>query len=810
MSRSITAAQVIELGEYLNPDFDPSTLTVNQLLGVFGFHNIKYPTPFTKPRLVQLFNDEIKPKIKQYTKERIKKENSLASDDGIKDGVTGRYLNEDNKPLRRSSRRSSRAPSVEAEPKAEAPKRRRSAQPTLGAPPMRAGRLAQPVLQESEPEDELVPRKVSRSKKNAEDAGSRTRRSSNYAEDSGWEDNNVFQSGAESSSPARPPPKLRSRKATAPKVSTTTRKPSRKASSAPPEYLSSPSPARDLDDAEQEGSADPTLSPPRSKFAPRLSPEAVRENDNIVSSVQRSPFKKFIVSPLKSFSPMRPVEIEGMTEETEEDNVGEVNLEDVTEERASEVNAEDTGDQASEVDELDELDESEDVKLDLAISQRLADGPVLRTSSPSSGTSPFLRFLIVMAILLAYLTVGPYKALSASLGYCDTGSKTNDLLEQLRTRSAAIEACNRENRTSLYLPSPGVEEESCPPPPLLPFVPDECTPCPEHATCTVDSVSCEHGFLLRPHPLLSFISLPSSNTLSPHSQLPPTTDAVLKIVSTALDGFPGLGPVAFPPRCVEDPKRKRHIGVLGKAIEAVLGLERGKRLCASEVPIVQDTEGGEAKRWGMHIGALRQAMKAKTAPQLLSTFEDTFDEAIQQLITWGGVITGEDTQGAKYIAHKTPNLDWTCAFTVKSREVWKEWRGRVFGIIVAVLGMFIVRWRRTQARVEDKRVAELVQLALAALRNQEIAHHTDPVTAPVPYLSSLQLRDLVLQDEHSVTARARLWARVEHVVEGNANVRANLEEVPGGDELRVWRWVGGSGRRKTVEYDSVAGQRIVA
>ncbi len=108
--------------------------------------------------------------------------------------------------------------------------------------------------------------------------------------------------------------------------------------------------------------------------------------------------------------------------------------------------------------------------------------------------------------------------------------------------------------------------------------------------------------------------------------------------------------------------------------------------------------------------------------------------------------------------------------------------------------MYVLRWRRAQARTEDKRVAELVQLTLATLR-----------------LSSLQLRDLVLQDEHSVAARARLWKRVERVVEGNANVRANLEEVHGGDELRVWRWVGGgSGRRKAVEYDSAAGQRIVA
>lgn len=95
MSRSLTSAQIIALGEYLEPDFEASSLTVSQLLGIFGYHNIKYPAPYTKPKLVQLFNDEIKPKSKKFKKERLKKENSVASDDGIRDGVTGRYINED-------------------------------------------------------------------------------------------------------------------------------------------------------------------------------------------------------------------------------------------------------------------------------------------------------------------------------------------------------------------------------------------------------------------------------------------------------------------------------------------------------------------------------------------------------------------------------------------------------------------------------------------------------------------------------------------------------------------------------------------
>ena len=42
---------------------------------------------------------------------------------------------------------------------------------------------------------------------------------------------------------------------------------------------------------------------------------------------------------------------------------------------------------------------------------------------------------------------------------------------------------------------------------------------------------------------------------------------------------------------------------------------------------------------------------------------------------------------------------------------------------------------------------------------------------------------------HNVRERVRLWTKVARIVEGNANVRANVEEVAG-DETRVWRWVG--------------------
>lgn len=97
MSRSLTTSQIIELGDYLKPDFDPQSLTIPQLLGIFGFHGVMYPTPHTKAKLVAVFNEQIKSRAEQYKQERLARQNSQASDEGVTDGLTGRPLNEERK-----------------------------------------------------------------------------------------------------------------------------------------------------------------------------------------------------------------------------------------------------------------------------------------------------------------------------------------------------------------------------------------------------------------------------------------------------------------------------------------------------------------------------------------------------------------------------------------------------------------------------------------------------------------------------------------------------------------------------------------
>ena len=204
MSR-LTSAQVIALGEYLKPDFEPASLTVPQLLGVFGYHNIRYPSPYTKAKLVQTFNQEIKPNASKFRREKLKKENSQASDDGIVDGVTGLPLTtakvplfilspafaahlattarstsqiitprlqvSNRRPLPPSTRPRKTIPPVRCStltPRSRQPKRRRSsAQPRLTSHTKVEPPLPQhTIIEESESEQEGPPmRKVGRTKK---------------------------------------------------------------------------------------------------------------------------------------------------------------------------------------------------------------------------------------------------------------------------------------------------------------------------------------------------------------------------------------------------------------------------------------------------------------------------------------------------------------------------------------------------------------------------------------------------------------------------------------------------------------------
>ena len=56
--------------EYLQPNFDPSSLRVADLRRILLFHDVDFPSSAKKPQLVNLFLDNITPKAKNILQKK--------------------------------------------------------------------------------------------------------------------------------------------------------------------------------------------------------------------------------------------------------------------------------------------------------------------------------------------------------------------------------------------------------------------------------------------------------------------------------------------------------------------------------------------------------------------------------------------------------------------------------------------------------------------------------------------------------------------------------------------------------------------
>lgn len=416
--------------------------------------------------------------------------------------------------------------------------------------------------------------------------------------ESGWEDNNQFQSGAESSSPSHPP------KVTQRKLSAQPERISRKVSTKP---YTSPSPAV------QDG------------------PSMRR------SGLQATQYKQ--VAPIASRFEARQRYPPVLSKKDEE----------ISDQEDEFTPADTTNDFVDYIDDEEEAwnDGDSDEHASVALS-------LIQPSRPASTTSWITRLILIVLSIPVTLVAYVYKTDSAFIGYCDTGSDTNPALEKVRAHWQAVEQCNRDNSTFLYrvdnIPAStgGLIGENipCPPPALASFLhPHSCTPCPDHASCANKRATCDAGYLLRPHPFLAILE-PLRPALGSN-----TIDRVQTSVTSMADGMPGLGSVALPARCMQDPQRKKLVGALGQALDKQLAQERGVRLCAGVTSPKGESLGSEAKRWGIELDTLRQKMRPDATrrvssssskfskkeladceqPDLLHSFDDTFDEAIRQL-----------------------------------------------------------------------------------------------------------------------------------------------------------------------------------
>lgn len=195
---------------YLEPDFDPSSLTVPRLRSILVAHGVEYPASSKKPQLIEIFNQSVLPQARRLraANARVKRTSY-----GIVDvpSQTSSIADEEEEepepaPVRsatRNTRRSTRARTEEATEVEPTPRRaRHSTAPPDGVTPGRRAsskhaRAVEPVEEEPEPK-----RPVSRkSRVSAVTPGAR-RDTARADDESPFSYENVFQSGGSPPAPA--------------------------------------------------------------------------------------------------------------------------------------------------------------------------------------------------------------------------------------------------------------------------------------------------------------------------------------------------------------------------------------------------------------------------------------------------------------------------------------------------------------------------------------------------------------------------------------------------------------------------------
>jgi hypothetical protein len=196
---------------------------------------------------------------------------------------------------------------------------------------------------------------------------------------------------------------------------------------------------------------------------------------------------------------------------------------------------------------------------------------------------------LLMSVLAPVLR--EWQAQSNHIGFCDTGSSTNNLLLQERQSGRKRLECKNEK-----IDNPAaacqLEQESFFD--IVGIAPDSCTPCPEHAICENGQLArCQQGYQLVPDW---------------------RQNSVTKYL---LDGFPGAGPVAFPPSCQIDFKRKALGARIAKEIESDLAKRHGDVICSQGLWPADDPDGKlEVVRDGMTEQELKDMLFAKVYDDL--------------------------------------------------------------------------------------------------------------------------------------------------------------------------------------------------
>ncbi|KAK4168720.1 Man1-Src1p-C-terminal domain-containing protein [Cladorrhinum sp. PSN259] len=452
--------------DYLQPGFDPKSLTVPRLRSILVTHNVQYPSTAKKPQLIDLFIEEVLPQSKKIlsARQRVKRmSRGIVDADSGDTASTDFSTEQENLPPPPSARRS-RSPKktstrIKREPVEvdhisltpavhvrESPRKRQSrsvsTQPPLGA-------------SDADTASEIdAPKSVRRNYDSRAD----------YRAD--------FHS--------TPAPKLEPVE----QVDFFKRTPETES------VFTSDNPFQSGTNTPATAMKTPTHRRKTSGF------DSIRKGTTPGTAHRRTDAPSFADALTKSYTPStvsRTIEIPARPDTPE------------TSEYASEYATE-----------YDEIEAGEEFTPDeqLALTQEEANNPQLALArappAPKRGSS-LTTPLWVLVTTLFVAWAAWYRQEKIAVGYCGLGREPTQLIPS--TIPIPEWANELASRFDIHIPNIQVPQE------VYSYLEPECEPCPSHAYCYEDfTVRCEPDFLLKPHPLALGSLVPLPPTCEPDGE----------------------------------------------------------------------------------------------------------------------------------------------------------------------------------------------------------------------------------------------------------------------------------------------------
>lgn len=119
------------------------------------------------------------------------------------------------------------------------------------------------------------------------------------------------------------------------------------------------------------------------------------------------------------------------------------------------------------------------------------------------------------------------------------------------------------------------------------------------------------------------------------------------------------------------------------------------------------------------------------------------------------------------------------------REIYQTYSKYKYVIWSTALIFTILYYIKFKLRIYFDRKARIVDLTEGMLSKLKSNKSKQP-----PYLSTVQLRDILLSDVRNLKERNELWEKVTKRLEANnTNIKSSLIEIHG-DIMKCWEWIG--------------------